>query len=387
VSPFESAGAAALERAWARSLAALLDPSSALRRALPDLARETRLSSAGLEAGLACLAHGVRPAVLAALRERSTGATAHRRSDIGRPEIEHEVVILPGNLPALFLQPLARALAAGRSVTLKPASGDSRLTELFIEDLRRRAPELEAHLRVRRWHGGDRGVEDEVFRGASRVSVYGGADAIHAVGTQALAGGARVFAHGPKSSFAVAFGPPTTELASALARDVALFDQRGCLSVGVLLATALHADAWGEALAEALRVAGRRWPPGVPSAAEALSAQRARTEAVMAGSAARTVDPTAPAMGAVLKDPLGMPIDPAPSLRTVRIVSFSTVEEAAKLLDAAKTPTFGWQGMAVAAELPEPARERLVAASGASRVAPAGDLQDADATWDDGEEI
>ena len=91
--------------------------------------------------------------------------------------------------------------------------------------------------------------------------------------------------------------------------------------------------------------------------------------------------------GAVLLDPPGSAPDATPWLRTVRVVPVAGFDEAATLLSGARGPLRGWQGMAIAGDLPAAASERLVMASGVSRVADAGSLQDADATWDDGEAV
>ncbi len=79
-------------------------------------------------------------------------------------------------------------------------------------------------------------------------------------------------------------------------------------------------------------------------------------------------------------------VRPTPVLRTVQLVPFENSDRLAALL----APSRGrWQGLALAGagqELTD-ALDALVQATGVSRVAPIGELQDADATWDDGDPV
>ncbi len=354
-----------LADAWQASVTALLDPRSPLRRSFVDLPRSARLSPVGLDAGLRCLAHGVRAQVFAALQEHPTA-----------PPDGLDVVILPGNLPALFLQQLARSLAARRSVLLKPASNDCGLAQAFVADLIERLPELGSRLECRRWKGGDRAIEESIFGAADRVIAYGDSPALADLARRAAR---KLVRHGPKTSLAVASGAPSPTLADALARDVALFDQRGCLSVSVLLAPVEHVAAWGDALHQSLRRIALVLPPGVPHPAEALAIHQHRAEAAMRGARVLSLDSVA--AGTVIVGTVEIP-RPLPLLRTLQVLPFA---ERAQTSAALATSRGAWQGLALVGEVSAELQTEMVATTGATRVAPAGELQNADATWDDGE--
>jgi hypothetical protein len=352
-----------LADAWQASVAALLDPRSPLRRSFADLPRSARLSPAGLDAGLRCLARGVRAQVFAALQEHPTA-----------PPGGLDVVILPGNLPALFLQQLARSLAARRSVLLKPSANDCGLAEAFVADLTERLPALTSRVSCRRWKGGDRGVEEAIFAVADRVIAYGDSPALTDLVRRTAK---KLVRHGPKTSLAISTTGPSPALADAVARDVSLFDQRGCLSASVFLAPATDIEAWGGELREALGRAAIVLPPGAPDPTESLAVHQGRAEAAMRGARVLSLDGVA--QGAVILERAGMP-RPLPLLRTLQVLP----------LDDRSPSTFtasrgSWQGLALVGEVSSQLRSEWLAATGVSRVAPAGQLQEADATWDDGE--
>ena len=85
--------------------------------------------------------------------------------------------------------------------------------------------------------------------------------------------------------------------------------------------------------------------------------------------------------GTAIVDTVEIP-RPLPLLRTLQILPFAERPQPS----AALAPSRGaWQGLALVGEISADLRTEVVAATGVSRVAPAGELQNADATWDDGD--
>jgi hypothetical protein len=165
------------------------------------------------------------------------------------------------------------------------------------------------------------------------------------------------------------------DVAEGLARDIALFDQRGCLSI-VAVYTAGDAEALADRLEGALADRARAWPPGPTDPAVQAGVQQLRLEAEMRGLRSPRLPLSA---GTVLMDP-DPAFRPTPGLRTVRVHPLPDLE----LLPAVLAP---WQGRLQGAALAGqdawslvPQLENL----GISRCAAPGDLQSPDARWHNG---
>ena len=187
----------------------------------------------------------------------------------------------------------------------------------------------------------------------------------------------KVVGYGPKTSLAVVGGEADfRDAAEGLARDIALFDQRGCLSVAAVY-SAGDAGALAEALAEALADLARRWPPGPPSRPVLAAVQHVRLEAEVRG---RWVSSSLPLRhGTVVMDP-APDFHPSPGARTVRVHPVRDLSRLPGLL----APWRGrFQGAALAGEdawALEPGLREL----GFSRFALPGELQSPDAAWHNG---
>ena len=368
-------GAAALDgcsdgellAAWQDAVATFRDPRSVERQRLdPALARLTALSPAGLAAGLEAVLGGVAGDHAAAAFGRAAG----RRQP--RPAL----VVLAGNLPGLAVQPLLPALALRRPLLLESASAEPLFAPAFVQALRRRVPAAGEGVAAVTWRGGDEALEAPVLAAAGRVLVYGGAEAVASLQRRAPG---RVVDYGPKLSVAVVGGGvDLAAVARGLARDVALFDQRGCLSVQAVLVAGLErARTLAEELGRALAAAAVELPPGPAEPVAAARVQALRAEAAMWGLPCFGAGPLA--AGTVVLDPRGE-VAPSPGLRTVRVVPLAAVDEAPGrlapwrgLLQGAALAGDGAAGLA--SEL-----ERL----GVSRCAAPGELQAADAAWHNG---
>lgn len=166
---------------------------------------------------------------------------------------------------------------------------------------------------------------------------------------------------------------------SALARDVALFDQRGCLSVAAVYTTG-DAEDLAARLAADLAELARRWPPGPADPAALAAVQQIRLEAEMRGLWIAGLPILS---GTVLVEPVdpGRPaFRPSPGLRTVRVHPLPDLKRLPGLLSP-------WQGKLQGAALAGEEAWRLVPALaelGISRCAAPGDLQSPDVSWHNG---
>lgn len=356
----------ALLDAWSETVEAFLDPDSPERRALdPELAATCRLTPPALAAGLAAVLGGVRRGPAAALLAEAASIPRVRSGPV--------LVILASNLPGLAVQPLLPALLLRRPVLLKSPSAEPLFAPAFLEALVRREPRLREGVAAAVWRGGDREIEGPLLADAGTVVAYGDRAALDDLQSRV---GSRLVGYGPRTSLAVvgAEADPAA-VAPGLARDVALFDQRGCLSVAAVY-TAGDAEALAGHLAAALRERAAAWPPYPADLEQAAAVQQVRLAAEMRGGLRKEL---APAEGTVVVEP-DPAFRPSPGLRTVRVHP---------LADLARLPGLlaGWQDRLQGAALAGgsawalgPALTRL----GISRLAPPGELQSPLATWHNG---
>jgi hypothetical protein len=347
--------------AWGDTVEAFLDPGSPERRALePDLARLTRLSPEGLAAGLEAVLGGVRPGPAAALLAEAETLPAG-----GGPVL----AILASNLPALAVQPLWPALALRRPILLKSPSAEPLFVPAFLAALVRREPRLEPAVAAAAWPGGDERLEAPALAGADTVIAYGDEPALADLRRRVPG---KLVEYGPRTSLAV-----VSELSAArgLARDVALFDQRGCLSVA-----AVYTTCDPEALAVRLEdELAELWPPGPADPAALAVVQQMRLEAEMRGLRRYGRQGLPIAAGTVLVEPEPA-FRPSPGLRTVRIHPVTDLGRVPDVLAP-------WRGKLQGAALAGEDAWRLAPALadlGISRCAAPGELQSPDVTWHNG---
>ena len=353
--------------AWAETVEAFLSPGSPERRDLgQEWARLCRLSLEGLDAGAAAVLGGVRRGPAEALL---TEAEARIPASPGGPVL----VVLAANLPALAVQPLLPALALRRPVLLKSPSAEPLFAPAFLRALAQREPRLAGSVAALTWPGGNKELEAPVLADATTVLAYGDAPALADLESRAPG---KVVGYGPKTSLAVIGKEARPEqVAPGLARDIALFDQRGCLSVAAAY-TAGDAEELAIYIEEELRVLAQAWPPGPPDPADQAAVQQARLEAEMRGLRKTSLPLAA---GTVLLD-TDPQFRPTPGLRTVRVHPLPDTSLLSELL----TP---WQGRLQGAALAGEdawALEVQLKSLGISRCAPPGDLQSPDALWHNG---
>ncbi len=347
--------------AWNHTLAAFLDPNSPERRELdPDVLAATGLSPAGLDRGLRTIGAGM------------TGAPA--AGSLCRAPKQHEdgfsLVVLPANPPGLMLQSLLPALAARSPVLFKSSRAEPFFARAFLDALGRRLPILRDAYATATWTGGDASIEAHLYAGARLVVAYGNESTIASVTT---AGPRKLVTFGPKLSLGwVGADADPDRAARDMALDIALFDQRGCLSVEAMLVDHTAADAFARILADALAQLAIELPPGRASDAERAGVRLAREDADLRGLTwfGNALDTST----VIVENDTR--ISPSPGLRTVRIHPLEDVPTLDDWNDRI-------QGLAIAGDLPATVR-RAFEQAGASRFAPAGQLQATEASWRNG---
>ncbi len=366
-SGFPEIGTSRLTDAWADTVAELRNPESAIRRSLdPPLAHLTRLSAEGLTAGLEAVLGGVSREPADKLFEQAQGL-----AEAGNRELV--LIVTASNLPALAVQSLLPTLALRRPVLIKSPSSEPVFAPAFLDALCRREPLLRPAVAAVTWTGGDRELEAPLFTQAGKVVAYGGDDAIRDLRVRA---GTKLVPYGPKLSLAIlGAGVDVAEAADGLATDIALFDQRGCLSVQAIY-TSGDGVALARSLAKALAQKAKEWPMGTFDPHLAAEVRQLHGEGAMRRLFQPMLDLR---QGTVLveKDPT---LRPSPGLRTVRIHPVADLDEVPALLESWAGRLQGASLAGTEAEALKPALREL----GFSRFAPPGELQSADAGWHNG---
>lgn len=358
-----------LRQAWQETISLLRDPHTRAGSDLRDALRgATGLSTAGLDAALACVLDGVADA-----HADAVFATTHRVRDAGVAG-----VVLASNLPGLAVQPLLSALAVGRPLWIKSASAEPAFAPALVDVLCRHAPALRDAIATWTWTGGDVAVEAPLLTESALVVAYGDDTSVQDLAARARC---RVIPFGAKISVAVVSVPADcSALATGLVRDIALFDQQGCLSIQAIYVLGDDHDArrLADAVAVALTARAASWPMGRIDDGRASAVQQLRGATDLSGG----YHPRLPlTVGTVVVDP-DPRLQPSPGLRTVRIHPISSDPA----LLAALAPWRGkLQGMTLAVGPAQThALVRALTSLGVSRIASPGQLQRADTTWNNG---
>jgi acyl-CoA reductase-like NAD-dependent aldehyde dehydrogenase len=286
--------------------------------------------------------------------------------------------VLASNVPALALPAIALACLAGAAVVVKSGRRDALSAPAFVRALADVDPELAATIVTEYWRGGDLAREDALLARADVVVLTGGDEAIAALAGRARG---RVIAHGPRVS-AAALGRSALDdargTAKALALDVALHDQRGCLSphaVYVETGGEVSPRAFADRLAGELDEIARSLPRG-DAGVEERAAARAyahEVEWLPGGIVLET------AGGTVLYDELTT-FRPTPGLRTIRVHPLDDLRLLAEAFPAGTIECVGLAGVDAA---PLAAGLR---AKGASRLCPVGGMQQPPLSWPRGQQ-
>jgi hypothetical protein len=289
-----------------RALLRAADAVHARRGALaPDLVAATGLSREGVELGFESLERGATDDDLL----RLVAAAGDAR---------HVHVVLSANVFVAALRALALAVAAAPRVTVRPSPRDPVVARALVEACGGRAGGALVAITEER---------DAGAVGADAVHVYGRDSTVAAVRARV---GAETAVVGHGAGLGVAYLTRAAALdrsAAALARDVAAFDQRGCLSarVAIVEGDAARAHDFAAALHEHLTDLDVRVPRGGLADDERAEAVRWREALAFAG---RVYAGAGHAIGVPDRPDLALP----PPGRHVHVVAAAGLEAARALL-------------------------------------------------------
>lgn len=271
---------------------------------VPAIVESTGLSSAGVELAL----------------------TRHLETDPSDDELRRLVeraghapkvaVILSSNAFVGALRAIAIARAASNQVIVRPSRRDPAFARALVEAARIPAIRLDEDLTI-----------EDIEEG--EVHVYGRNETIADIRSRARAH-VRVRGHGSGMGVAwISSAAPIGISVCGLADDVAVFDQRGCLSPRIALVEGDGARA--DAVAEALHAELERLDMTVPRG-QLPAEERAASDRYVATMtyACRALVGTGHAVGIA---PPGAPIVLAPAYRHVHVAACNTLADARALIE------------------------------------------------------
>ncbi len=282
------------------------------------------------------------------------------------------MVSLASNLPGLALQPLVTAMALRCPVLFKTSSTEPLSTAAFLRCLGDLEPKLTEVLACLTWVGGDSRFETPLFSSASHLFAYGDRESTEAVRQRFPE---RLTLYGPRFSVALVTENLSSEDTMLLARDIALFDQRGCLSVQTVFTTA-NAEVLARGLAQALEEISLEWPAGPLSPEVAGSCHQLRLEAQMSGHFWGCEDIR---QGTVILD-RAPEVSLSPGGRTVFIRPLRNLTQFEEWFQKQRE---NLQGIALSGREATAMKVQLHQ-GGVSHVAPLGRIQYTDASWRNG---
>lgn len=362
-----------------RVIAAWLSHDSPWRRQAEDLLpAATGFSAEMIRYGLPLLLEPLRGTAVRDLLDRELGS----HPPLGPTVIAH---IMSGNIPALSASSIVLSLAIGSCALVKAASGDRVFPSLFAASIAAADAELGACVAATYWSGGNRAIEEVVFRQADLVVAFGSDASIAAMRDRSRA---RFIGHGHRISFALI----TRELLTSettmagLAEDLSLWDQRGCLSPQVCFIEGDYDDAcaFAAALGPRLDAAASRLPPGVLDAPEHTAIRRFRDDAewrALAGERVRLLTPPSGLAWSIVVEATPL-FRPTPLGRSLRILPLERIDN----VRAVVAPT---RGMLEAAGVATPPDRRqkvqtLLKDAGVHWITAVGQMQKPPLAWTQG---
>jgi hypothetical protein len=208
-----------------RVAAAWLAPASPWHdRGLCAVVGSTGYARAAIESGLENLWSALRRPHLAATVRAELGDALPDPARLPRLALH----VLAGNVPGAGIFGIIGALLAGVPSLVKPAAREPYLPTFLVESLGEIAPELRRAVAVATWRGGDPELDTVAVDEADLVLAYGRTETLDEL---ARLRPRRMLRFGPRVSVAlIAAGEASARTAGILARQIAIFDQQGCLS-------------------------------------------------------------------------------------------------------------------------------------------------------------
>jgi len=298
------------------------------------------------------------------------------------------VQIVAGSVPGVGVNALLRSLLVKGPTLLKPGRGDVVLPVLFARALADADRGLASSLAVVYWPGGHPTLENAALEAADVVTAYGSDATVRELRTRVPVATRFVPYHHRVSVGVVGrealSGEEVRGTALDVARAVALFDQRGCVSPQLVLVEEggeTSAASFAEQLGTALSDLETVLPSGPVDAAEASALHQARGVAELtAGAASARVIHGGRAtwsvlLGAHLEDLAAFPA----TGRVARVRPIGDLGEASALLEpfSANLQSVGFAGLGARLE----GFARLLARQGVTRVVPFAAMPFPPAWW------
>jgi hypothetical protein len=253
------------------------------------------------------------------------------------------VHVLSGNLPGLAAVPAVLTLAVKSAALLKAARGDRVFPALFARSIAEVDPGLGRCTAACYWPGGGRRCEEPAFAAADAVVALGDDGTVEDIRARVPG---RFIGHGHRISLALVTGEVLRDAAAAraaaqaLALDVALWDQLGCLSPQACYVEGCFAEAvrFADSVAAALRSVARCLPAGEASAEERIERRRFRDDAEwrqIAGQRVALFTAGDTGDGTVVVEAEGV-FGPTPLGRSLRILPLARVADLIGVLSPAR---------------------------------------------------
>lgn len=301
------------------------------------------------------------------------------RSEIASPALVG--IVSAGNLPGVAIAKVVLALAAGSAVFVKLATGEPVVVPMFARLLSEMEPSVGEALAAAWWKGGDARLDRTLAKGVDSLIVYGTDETVSSFAAHEPAS---LTGYGHRVSVGLVRGRLFNgeALADAVAVDVAMHDQVGCLSLQRLFVIGSSEEtlAVAAAVARSLEALGSTLPLGKVPEPAALAIRRLADDAewrALGGEATEVLGDAA--SGLVILDSRAE-FQPGPGYRTLFVARLRTPEDFARAL----TPARGrLECVGIAPdggdELTRVARE-----AGAARVVPIGSMQRPGLDWKQG---
>ncbi len=217
--------------------------------------------------------------------------------------------ILPGNVLGVSVVSLVCGLLVKSSSLVRVSREELVVTTLFAQSLKAIWPEMAETMAVLNWDKTRVDLTKAAFEKADCAIVYGNNETLAALRVF-IPATTKTIVHGHKLSLGlVAREAIDLNLARKIATDIALYDQRGCLSPHVYYMEsggAISPHDFAKAAADALQDISVKWPKGAVSPDEASKIQQLRAALPLKG-------------GTVFESPKGVDwtvlVDPDPEFK------------------------------------------------------------------------
>lgn len=307
-------------------------------------------------------------------------------------------LILPGNIPGAGIHEFTTALLAGCALMIKTATAESFFFARFTQTLRESDSEVGARIAVLNWSRERTVITSSLRTNCDWIAAFGDDDTLAQLEAKDLAapgtggGGMLKACFGSRVSGAIVTAevvgtPAAAGIADALARDVSLFEQQGCLSPHHVFVESTDpgiAAAFARELAAALARFALRMPPsrryGLEDAAAVRRVRESARWRALGGRAVSLMEGDDLGWTVVCDDQASFTI--SPGFRTVTVSPIANLEE----LKGRLTPVAGHlEAFAIAASTAR--REALrtaLAAMGICYLCEPGAMQSPPLDWTHG---